>query len=74
VLASGEVLEHAPVAYAKGSWQKPLTQDELKDKFLDCATRVFTRARAAALFDQLWQLEELPSLRALRLTADRTDA
>jgi 2-methylcitrate dehydratase PrpD len=74
VLASGEVLEHAPIAYAKGSWQTPLTREELKDKFLDCATRVFSRGHAAALFDQLWQLEDIGSLRSLRLTADRTDA
>lgn len=73
VLASGKVLEHAPVTYAKGSWQKPLTREELQDKFLDCVTRVFSPAHAAALFDQLWRIEELASIRDLRLTADRTD-
>ena len=40
VLASGQVLAHAPVVHAKGSWQLPLSRDELKDKFMDCATRV----------------------------------
>ena len=74
VLASGEVLEHAPVVHAKGSWQKPLTRAELKDKFLDCATRVFSRTQAEALFDQLWRLGEAGSIRDLRLTAGRTDA
>lgn len=74
VLASGEVLEHAPVVHAKGSWQKPLTRAELKDKFLDCATRVFSRTQAEGLFDQLWRLEEAGSIRDLRLTAARTDA
>jgi 2-methylcitrate dehydratase PrpD len=74
VLASGQVLEHAPVVHAKGSWQKPLTREELKDKFMDCATRVLSRANAAALFDQLWRLEEIDSIRSLRLTVDRVDA
>jgi 2-methylcitrate dehydratase PrpD len=74
VLASGKVLEHAPVVHAKGSWQQPLSRDELKDKFMDCATRVFKRAQAATLFDQLWNLEELGSIRSLHLTVDRIDA
>jgi 2-methylcitrate dehydratase PrpD len=74
LLASGEVLKHAPIVHAKGSWQKPLTREELKDKFLDCATRVLSRAKAIALFDQLWLLEGVYSIRSLRLTADRIDA
>jgi 2-methylcitrate dehydratase MmgE/PrpD-like protein len=74
VLASGEVLEHVPVVHAKGSWQVPLTREELRDKFLDCTTRVFGRAHGTDLFEQLWRLEEIDSLRSLRLTSDRTDA
>jgi 2-methylcitrate dehydratase PrpD len=74
VLASGEILAHAPVVHAKGSWQRPLLRDELKDKFMDCATRAFKRERATMLFDQLWNLEELGSIRSLRLTVDRIDA
>ena len=71
VLHSGDVLEYAPVVHAKGSWQKPLTRAELEAKFLDCATRVFEHDHAAALFDQLWQLEDIKSLRELRLTGHR---
>jgi 2-methylcitrate dehydratase PrpD len=74
VLTSGKILAHEPIAYAKGSWQKPLTREELQDKFLDCATRVFKRDQAAALFDQLWRIEQLGSIRELRLTTDRADA
>lgn len=74
VLASGDVLEHAPVIHAKGSWQKPLTREELEDKFLDCATRGLEREQAAALFGQLWNLEDLKSLRELRLTGHRARA
>ncbi|MGL3213577.1 MmgE/PrpD family protein [Bradyrhizobium sp. BR 1433] len=74
VLTSGEVLEHAPVVHAKGSWQRPLLRDELQDKFMDCATRVFKQGQAAALFEQLWNIEDLGSIRSLRLTNDRGDA
>lgn len=74
VLASGKVLEHAPIVHAKGSWQKPLTREELKDKFLDCATRVFSRTRAEELFDQLWLLDKIGSIRNLPLTADLVNA
>jgi len=69
VLASGRVLEHAPVVYAKGSWQEPLSAAELKGKFLDCATRTFSRRQAEGLFDQLWSLQERGSIRDLRVTA-----
>jgi 2-methylcitrate dehydratase PrpD len=68
VLTSGDVLEHAPVVYAKGSWQKPLTREELQDKFLDCATRVLNKEHATELFDKLWNLENVDFLRELRLT------
>lgn len=67
VLASGNVLEHAPVVHAKGSWQNPLTRAELKNKFLECAARAFSLSHAEELFDQLWYLEESSSVRALRL-------
>jgi 2-methylcitrate dehydratase PrpD len=69
VLTSGEILTCEPVAHAKGSWQKPLTREELQDKFLDCAMRVFDRDQAAILFGQLWDIEQLGSIRELRLTA-----
>lgn len=74
VLASGKVLEHAPVVHAKGSWQKPLSREELEEKFVDCATRAFDKGHAKALFDQLWRLEDLKSLRDLKLTTDRPHA
>jgi 2-methylcitrate dehydratase PrpD len=68
MLTSGDVIEHPPVVHAKGSWQKPLTREELAEKFLDCTTRVFSRERASALFEQLCSLSELKSIRELRLT------
>lgn len=67
-LTSGVEIAHEPVRYARGSWQKPLGREELAAKFLDCATRRLDRVQAIALFDQLWELDELPSIRQLRLT------
>ncbi len=74
VLASGQRLEHPPVVHPKGSWQKPLTRAELQDKFLDCASRALVRTQAAKLFEQLWALEDIESIRNLALTADRAEA
>lgn len=68
VLKSGQVIEHEPVTFAKGSWQRPLTREELKDKFMDCAVRRFDQKQAGTLFDQLWSLNELGSVRELKLT------
>jgi 2-methylcitrate dehydratase PrpD len=74
VLADGKVIEHPPVTHAKGSWEKPLNRDELLEKFLDCAKRRLDRNQARALFDQLWDIAELPSVRELRLTEFRQHA
>jgi 2-methylcitrate dehydratase PrpD len=70
VLASGKMLEHVPVVHARGSWQKPLTRAELKDKFLDCATRALSPTHAERLFDQLWHLQDAGSIRDLRITTN----
>jgi 2-methylcitrate dehydratase PrpD len=74
VLADGRVIEHEPVAFAKGSWKRPLTREELKEKFLDCATRRFDRGHAEALFDQLWNIADLASVRELALTESSAPA
>jgi 2-methylcitrate dehydratase PrpD len=74
VLTSGEVIEHAPVADAKGSWRRPMTRGELEDKFTDCATRCLDRASASELFAQLWSIDKLASVRDLRLTQARVPA
>lgn len=71
VLADGTVLEHPPVVHAKGSWELPLGREELREKFLDCATRRLDRAHAQALFEQLWNIMDIASVRDLRLTEFR---
>ena len=68
VLTNGEVIDHPPVAYPKGSWKHPLAREELEEKFLDCAMRKLERIHAKELFDQLWALDDLPSVRDLKLT------
>lgn len=69
VLASGETLVHEPVVRPKGSWQKPLTEVELKEKFSDCAGLVLSPARSDALFERLGDIGRLRSLRELPLLA-----
>lgn len=69
VLASGETLAHEPVVRPKGSWQKPLTESELKEKFSDCAGLVMPAARSDALFERLGNIGRLRSLRELPLLA-----
>ena len=49
----------------KGSWQKPLTEAELREKFLDCTETRLGRSQAEALFDKLNNLEDVKSLRDL---------
>ena len=69
VLKSGKTLAHPPVAQAKGSWQKPLSDDELREKFFDCAAGALGRSQTGALFDRLSAIEQLASLRELPLVA-----
>ena len=69
VLESGATLEHAPVVHPKGSWQQPLSEDELREKFLDCAGRGLAPAQAATLFERLAALDRLESLRELPLVS-----
>ena len=56
------------MAYPKGSWKRPLAREELEEKFLDCAMRKLERTHAKELFDQLWALDDLPSVRDLKLS------
>jgi len=66
-LKSGEEIVHEPVVRPKGHWQKPLSENELREKFLDCTETRLGRAQAAALFEKLNNLEDVRSLRELPL-------
>jgi 2-methylcitrate dehydratase PrpD len=70
-LKSGRTIAHEPVVRPKGHWQKPLTEAELREKFLDCTDRRLGRKQAAALFEKLNALEDVKSLRELPLVAMR---
>src|SRR5947199_352632 len=64
-LKSGEEIRHEPVVRPKGHWQKPLTETELREKFLDCTEARLGRQEAEALFEKLNNLEDVASLREL---------
>jgi len=66
-LKNGTELKHEPVVRAKGHWQKPLTEAELREKFLDCTEGRLGAKQAATLFEKLNNLEEVASLRELPL-------
>jgi 2-methylcitrate dehydratase PrpD len=64
-LKNGQELKHEPVVRPKGHWQKPLTETELREKFLDCTDGRLPRKQAEALFEKLNNLEEVGNLREL---------
>ena len=69
-LRDGRTLSEAPRG-ASGHPDAPLTDPQLRDKFLGCAAGVLGRAEAEAVADQISNLEAVPDIRALtaRLTA-----
>lgn len=68
-LKSGETIAHPPVERSKGSWQKPLTEKELREKFLDCTSGKLGASQADALFDKLNAIEDVANLRELPVVA-----
>jgi 2-methylcitrate dehydratase PrpD len=56
---SGETLDSGPVERAKGSHQKPLTEQELWTKFADCMGRQVSAPAASRAFERLMSLEHL---------------
>ena len=60
-LADGTELASKPVYRYRGHGQNPLSLDELRAKFMDCATLTgaVTEELAAGLFERLSQLEQL---------------
>lgn len=68
-LVSGRVLTHDPVQFARGSWQNPLGREGLREKFMDCVAGRLAPDAADRLFDRLFGLRRLASLRDLDPTA-----
>lgn len=56
-----ERVEHMP---GRGPLH-PMSREELRGKFMDCAARALPDARAAQLFDRLCELEQVASVREL---------
>lgn len=63
-LDDGRLLSHTILA-ATGMPDRPASEQVLRDKFLDCATRVLPPAPAQALWDRLRHLEYDTSVRGL---------
>ncbi|RWH72920.1 MmgE/PrpD family protein [Mesorhizobium sp.] len=69
VLRSGAVLSHPPVTHAKGSWEKPLSVDEHREKFIGCVTPTLGESRTHELWTALQALDQLPTLGGLPMAA-----
>ena len=67
-LASGQVIEGPKVTRARGHAERPLTEQQLHDKFVDCLTTGGTAIPAETLFGRL---QAMQSITARDLTADQ---
>jgi 2-methylcitrate dehydratase PrpD len=56
---SGETLKSGPVEYARGSHQKPLSPQELFDKFAECLGADFQDAKKSRAFESLMMFDRL---------------
>ena len=54
-------LNSGPVEYAKGSHQRPLSREELWDKFADCLGADFQEAKKSRAFENLMMFDRLNS-------------
>jgi 2-methylcitrate dehydratase PrpD len=59
ITKSGETLKSGPVEYARGSHQKPLSRQELFDKFADCLGVHFADAKKSRTFESLMMFDRL---------------
>jgi hypothetical protein len=55
----------SPPRGASGHPDAPLTDAQLRDKFLGCAAGVLDRGAAEAVAEQIMQLDLVPDIRAL---------
>ncbi len=66
---NGETFASGPVAFAKGSHQRPLSRAELWTKFADCLGAQFADAEKSRAFDKLMSLDRLNGAGDLALHA-----
>ncbi len=70
-LKDGSTVSSREVTRWRGHAENPMTTDELKAKFMDCASRQLEPAAAAALFELLHDIADLPSCDALPVVTPR---
>ena len=70
-MADGRVISGPEVTRWRGHARNPMTADELKAKFMDCAARRIGTAEAGALFDQMRAIAALRSVRDIPVIAPR---
>jgi 2-methylcitrate dehydratase PrpD len=66
----GATHKSGPVEFAKGSHQRPLSRDELWEKFADCLGAQFPDAKKASAFDNLMMFDRLNGAGDLALATD----
>ena len=71
-LSDGRTLGGPPRG-ASGHPDMPLTDAELRDKFLGCASGVLGRGNAEAVADQIAHLDMVPDIRALTARLTRSE-
>ncbi len=64
---AGETLKSEPVEYAKGSHERPLSREELWNKFADCLGTEFPDAKKTRAFENLMMFDRLNGASALAL-------
>ncbi len=67
-LQDGRMLRHDPVEHARGSWQVQLDRSELAEKFCECAGLYLPHDRAVPLFEKLYALETVDTIRDLHFS------
>jgi aconitate decarboxylase len=67
-LADGRTVDSGEIRFARGNAKLPLTEADLRAKFLDCLSGV-TQVNAGTLYDQLSRLENVRNLRTLAAPA-----
>jgi len=64
-LADGRRLRHH-TERVRGTWQNPMTREEVDAKCLPLMAPVLGRRRARALLDRVWSIDEVADIRSLR--------
>jgi 2-methylcitrate dehydratase PrpD len=64
-LTGGQTLRHH-TEVVKGTWQNPMSRAEVEAKCVDLLEPILGRRRTRGLIDQVWNIEKVADVRALR--------